>query len=134
MGDLLFVRRGAILAMLASFFALTSRIQSAGGAGHCASMPSSSADTHEPISPTTGAAKKALVQGGIDLAVLDFNLGSETSLPIAEELVAQGTPVVMATGYGAELDLPAPLKAVPIVTKPYDLRTLAPKIAQAMRG
>jgi hypothetical protein len=40
----------------------------------------------------------------------------------------------MATGYGAGLDLPAALKDVPVVTKPYDLRTLAPKILQAMHG
>ena len=40
------------------------------------------------VAPTTSAAKKAIAQGGIDLAVLDFNLGNETSLPIAEELVA----------------------------------------------
>jgi len=66
--------------------------------------------------------------------VLDFNLGNETSLPIAEELVGLGLPVVMATGYGADLDLPAALKDVPIVTKPYDLKTLAPKIAQVLRG
>jgi len=32
------------------------------------------------------------------------------------------------------LELPATLKGVPVVTKSYDLRTLAPKIAQALRG
>ena len=85
------------------------------------------------VAPSADAAQKALQSGRIDLAVLDFNLGNETSLPIAEELVSRKTPIVMATGYGADLDLPAPLKGVPVVTKPYDLRTLAPKIAQAMR-
>jgi CheY-like chemotaxis protein len=85
------------------------------------------------VAPSAAAAKQAIDSEAIDLAVLDFNLGNETSLPIAEELVALGLPVVMATGYGAGLDLPATLKGVPIVTKPYDMKTLAPKLAQAMR-
>jgi DNA-binding response OmpR family regulator len=85
------------------------------------------------VAPTSAAAKKAIATEAIDLAVLDFNLGNETSLPIAEELVALRLPVVMATGYGSDLELPASLKHIPIVTKPYDLKTLAPKIVQAMR-
>lgn len=85
------------------------------------------------VAPSSGAARKAMEAGGIDFAVLDFNLGSETSLPVAEELVVQGTPIVMATGYGSDLELPPALKDVPVVTKPYDLRSLAPKIAQALR-
>ena len=86
------------------------------------------------VAPSSSAAKKAIEQGGVDFAVLDFNLGNETSLPIAEDLIARGIPVVMATGYGTDLDLSATLKEVPVVTKPYDLRSLAPKIAQAIRG
>jgi two-component sensor histidine kinase len=84
------------------------------------------------VAPSTAAAQKAIAEDPIDFAVLDFNLGNETSLPIAEELVARGTPIVMATGYGTDLELPATLKDVPVVTKPYDLRSLAPKIAQAL--
>ena len=38
----------------------------------------------------------------------------------------------MATGYGTGLELPPALQGVPIVTKPYDRRSLAPKIAQAL--
>jgi light-regulated signal transduction histidine kinase (bacteriophytochrome) len=85
------------------------------------------------VAPSSAAAQKAVDSGAIDLAVLDFNLGNETSLPIAEALIARNIPIVMATGYGADLDLPAPLKGVPVVSKPYDLRTLAPKIAAALR-
>ena len=54
-GDLLFVSRGAILAMFSSRLVLTALIQSAGGAGQLPPMPSSSAETQEPMSPTTGA-------------------------------------------------------------------------------
>ena len=37
------------------FLAIDGLIQSAGGAGQLPPMPASSADTHEPMSPTTGA-------------------------------------------------------------------------------
>jgi light-regulated signal transduction histidine kinase (bacteriophytochrome) len=86
------------------------------------------------VAPSQAAALKAIEAEPFNLGVLDFNLGGETSLPIAELLAARRVPIVMATGYGAALDLPGALKDVPVVTKPYDLRTLAPKIVQAMRG
>ena len=42
----------------------------------------------------------------VDVAVLDFNLGVESSLPIADALAANGTPFIFATGYGDGIDLP----------------------------
>src|SRR6266852_4511711 len=41
--------------MFSSRFELTALTQSAGGDGHLLPMPSSSAETQEPMSPTTGA-------------------------------------------------------------------------------
>ena len=58
---LLFIRRGAILATFSSRLAVTAPIQSAGGFGQLPPMPSSSAATHEPMSPTTGAAISTLL-------------------------------------------------------------------------
>lgn len=84
------------------------------------------------VAPSQASAARALEDEPFDLAVLDFNLGNETSLPIAEALLARRTPIVMATGYGAGLELPPALRDTPVVTKPYDLRTLAPKIAAAL--
>src|SRR5258707_14928885 len=60
MGDLLFISRGAILAMFSSRFALTAPTQSAGGEGQLLPIASSSAATQEPMSPTTGAAISTL--------------------------------------------------------------------------
>jgi len=85
MGADALVSFGAILAMFASFFAFTSRTQSAGGAGHCASMPSSSADTHEPISPTTGAVISTLLSislGSMSIWMNFFEPGSPQVLPL----------------------------------------------------
>nr|WP_243846941.1 HWE histidine kinase domain-containing protein [Sphingomonas japonica] len=55
----------------------------------------------------------------IAVALLDVNLGNETSLPIASLLLARGIPFVFATGYGEQLALPEELAEVAILQKPY---------------
>lgn len=55
----------------------------------------------------------------ITIAVLDFNLGTETSLPVALELARRGIPFVFATGYGEQLVLPAELDDRGVLKKPY---------------
>ncbi len=72
----------------------------------------------------------ALIEGDDppDFALLDFNLGVETSLAVADALVARDTPFAFATGYGDQLDLPARLADIPIVRKPYSIDTLSQAI------
>ncbi|MBO3761270.1 HWE histidine kinase domain-containing protein [Ciceribacter sp. L1K22] len=55
-----------------------------------------------------------------DVALLDINLGSGTSVPVAEELVRRGIPFIFATGYDDRTALPQELLSVPVVRKPYD--------------
>lgn len=59
-----------------------------------------------------------------DFAVLDLNLGSETSLPIARELQRLGVPFVFATGYGEKAMLDPDLKGVEVIVKPYSAADL----------
>jgi CheY-like chemotaxis protein len=84
------------------------------------------------VAPSLRAAEKLLETGAPDFAVLDFNLGGETSLPIAEQLRQAGLPFVLATGYGQELNLPAGLAEQPLVTKPYDAGSLSSAIERAL--
>ncbi len=65
-----------------------------------------------------------------DLAILDFNLGNETSVAIAERLSADAVPIVFASGYDEDLDLPASLGEVRILKKPYSFADLE----QIVRG
>jgi len=62
-------------------------------------------------------------------ALLDVNLGSGNSLPVARALIGCGTPVVFGTGYGDAQSLDAALASVPVISKPYHpdalLRTLS---------
>ena len=74
----------------------------------------------------------AIEAGGLDAALLDFNLGTETSLPIADALAASGVPFLFATGYGDQLDLPGLHRQVDIVKKPYGRDTLAVALANLL--
>lgn len=51
-----------------------------------------------PVS-TVAAAVEFVEQGRCDAAILDINLGVETSVPVATLLAAKGVPFVFVTGY-----------------------------------
>lgn len=57
-------------------------------------------------------------------ALLDLNLGSESSIPVAERLCELKVPVVFASGYGDTYDLPPKLEACPILEKPFTVTML----------
>ncbi|EZP73514.1 Chemotaxis protein CheY [Sphingomonas paucimobilis] len=76
-----------------------------------------------------GRAREAIALHRIDFAVLDFNLGNETSLPIADLLRERGVSFLFATGYGDGLELPDRYKDVTLLKKPYSGMTLAQAIA-----
>jgi DNA-binding NtrC family response regulator len=54
---------------------------------------------------------------GLDGAILDVDLSGETSLPLADELMARGVPVVLCTGYDPAM-LPERFAALPRLDKP----------------
>ncbi|MBU2328224.1 MAG: response regulator, partial [Alphaproteobacteria bacterium] len=72
------------------------------------------------------------------IAVLDINLGRDTSVPVAEELVRRGIPFVFATGYDDRSLVPDELLSVPVVRKPYDasalVRALADRLAATLNS
>lgn len=58
----------------------------------------------------------AVAQGGFDVAVLDWNLDGQSSLPVAEALRACGVPFLIATGYG---EVEGDFADQPLLAKPY---------------
>ena len=56
---------------------------------------------------------------GIDIALLDINLGNETSGPIAARLADEGTPFIFTTGYGESSQILERFPGIPVVSKPY---------------
>jgi CheY-like chemotaxis protein len=86
----------------------------------------------ETASSVDGALRK-LQHFAPDAAILDLNLGAELSVPVAHELVARAIPFVFATGYGEANMIPAALRHVPIVRKPYAGETIAAALMQIQR-
>ncbi|KQN26702.1 two-component system sensor histidine kinase/response regulator [Sphingomonas sp. Leaf33] len=82
---------------------------------------------------STPTAFDEIVENEITLAVLDVNLGNETSLPVAEMLRARGIPFVFATGYGEQLRLPPELEGTPVLQKPYTAANLRRGLEQLLR-
>lgn len=62
-----------------------------------------------------------------DIAVLDVNLGRETSRRVAEALQALGVPFIYCTGYAEPLEDGAPQAAV-VIRKPFDAKSLGDAI------
>jgi CheY-like chemotaxis protein len=57
-------------------------------------------------------------------ALLDVDLGLETSFAVAEQLMGSGIPFAFVTGYGEQIALPAIFADVPKIGKPYTGDTL----------
>ena len=72
-----------------------------------------------------GAAIAELAAETPVFALLDVNLGADTSLPVAERLAAAGVPFLFATGYGEQARLPEALAGTLILQKPYTIETVA---------
>ncbi|WP_312858549.1 HWE histidine kinase domain-containing protein [Rhizobium sp. G21] len=64
------------------------------------------------------------------VAVLDVNLGDETSIPIAAALRRMNVPFLFATGYGDGGVIPEQFQDVPVIRKPY----ASSELAQAIFG
>jgi light-regulated signal transduction histidine kinase (bacteriophytochrome) len=65
-----------------------------------------------------------------DMALLDINLGEESSFPIADRLVAQKTPFLFATGYGGDIADIGVHADAPIVQKPYTIEGITAALAR----
>ena len=57
-------------------------------------------------------------------ALLDLNLGNESSIKVAQKLKEIGVPFIFATGYGERAPIPEQLASAPVVQKPYTLEVV----------
>jgi CheY-like chemotaxis protein len=70
--------------------------------------------------PSSATALAALSTRSFDIAILDFNLGSETSTAIADALYARGIPFIFVTGYSDAASIPQRFAGTPVIRKPVD--------------
>jgi DNA-binding response OmpR family regulator len=70
------------------------------------------------VAPTVAKARALFEQHGCDVAILDVNLGRETSAPIATMLAAAQVPFIAVTGYSVD-QCPLEFVAAPLLPKPF---------------
>ena len=73
---------------------------------------------------TIDDALKVLAEHRPHVAVLDVNLGGDSSFRLAQMLADQNIPFVFATGYGRH-GVVEPWASRPVIQKPFKLETLA---------
>lgn len=76
------------------------------------------------IESTVAGALQSIEERRPDFALVDYNLGSETSTPVAQELARLGTRFVLATGYSEIAGEAEKLGADGVVRKPYGLEEI----------
>lgn len=68
--------------------------------------------------PSVEGAVSCLLEGSLDAAILDVDLQTETSAPVAAELEAAGVPFLFLSGYGPEVVPPEHAGRV-LIGKPW---------------
>jgi light-regulated signal transduction histidine kinase (bacteriophytochrome) len=74
---------------------------------------------HVETAASVNQALKSLERTLPTFALLDINLGSESSIPIGHKLSELGIPFIFATGYGERAPIPPELAIAPVIQKPY---------------
>ncbi|WHO74518.1 HWE histidine kinase domain-containing protein [Rhizobium sp. BT03] len=80
--------------------------------------------------PSVAEAMQILAGQSFDLALLDVNLGDETSFGIADRLAAEGVPFVFATGYGEGIAQANSHSDAPVLQKPYTMEGVTDTLAR----
>jgi len=80
------------------------------------------------------AAQSALsAHDRFDAAVIDINLDGRTAFDLALLLVGRGVPLIFLTGYGEDAQVPAELRDIAVVAKPYTPDMLVTPLLEAIR-
>ncbi|WP_349435388.1 response regulator [Pararhizobium sp. A13] len=84
---------------------------------------------------TNSAEASALIEAqSFDFALLDVNLGAETSFDFAGILVARGVAFGFVSGYGEDTIFPAPLRDIPRISKPFNEVSVGSLLGLAIPG
>ncbi len=76
------------------------------------------------VAATVQRSLAALMKHKFDAALLDVNLGAESSAPVAAAWLSAGIPFAFATGYGEGLAFRHDYPDAPVVSKPTTPRRL----------
>lgn len=83
------------------------------------------------VAPSVNKALILFQQHGCEVAILDVNLGRETSAGIARALAAAGVPFVALTGYAAD-QCPDEFTSAPLLSKPFETDRLVAELRRQL--
>ena len=87
-----------------------------------------------PVGPaaTIGDARPLVAAGAYDVAVLDVHVDGASVFDLADEVVAKGVPVIIASGSGSDA-IPQRFRGIGLLPKPYTLPALEAALREARR-
>ena len=83
------------------------------------------------IESDLGSAMSSLATGAFGLALVDMNLGGESSVPLIDALRDNGIPTLLATGY-SEHELEDGAQGVPCIQKPLSFGLLRKAVSNLL--
>lgn len=86
------------------------------------------------VAPDVRSALAELDRHVFDVALLDVDLGAETSGPIAEALEQRGVAFVFSSGYDEDARIKERFPAAPMLSKPYSADSLKSVLMKALSG
>jgi light-regulated signal transduction histidine kinase (bacteriophytochrome)/CheY-like chemotaxis protein len=79
---------------------------------------------HVETAASVNQAMQAIARTQPSFALLDVNLGSESSIAVGKKLTELKVPFIFATGYGERAPIPEELADAPVIQKPYTRETV----------
>ena len=85
---------------------------------------------HVETAASVSQALQAIERTTPSFALLDINLGNESSISIGLKLLEMNIPFIFATGYGERAPIPEELTSAPVIQKPYTREVVESAIAK----
>jgi two-component sensor histidine kinase/CheY-like chemotaxis protein len=79
---------------------------------------------HVETAASVNQAMQAIARTKPSFALLDINLGGESSIQVGKKLTELKVPFIFATGYGERAPIPEELAEAPVIQKPYTRETV----------
>ncbi len=86
------------------------------------------------IAGNVAEAQALIAEQSFDFALLDVNLGSQTSFDFAGLLIERGIALGFVSGYGDDFVFPPALRDISRITKPFNESLVAGLLAAALAG
>lgn len=87
---------------------------------------------HVEIAGTVAEAQALIDEHSFDFALLDVNLGSQTSFDFAAILIERGVALGFVSGYGDDFVFPPALRDISRITKPFNETSVAGLLGAAL--